>query len=107
MLFAVPTSIWGCTPVDRFWYTSKPGHCINVYAQAMAVSIFDTALDIAILLLPMPQVLRLQMKLSKRLLIAGVFVFGYWYVKEQSCNEPEKMLTSEQRFGRINRPLGR
>ena len=80
MLVAVPTIIWSCTPVRKSWQPHEEGHCINYYAQCLAVALFDVLLDLLILLLPMPQVFRLQMKLSRKLLTAAVFASGYWYV---------------------------
>ena len=80
ILCAIPTIIWSCDPVDKFWYPSKQGHCIDYYGQSIFVSVFDTFLDLVILLLPMPLVSRLQMKLTRKLLVAAAFFAGYWYV---------------------------
>lgn len=66
--------------MDKFWYPSKEGHCIDYYGQSIFVSVFDTLLDLVILLLPMPLVSRLQMKMTRKLLVAAAFFAGYWYV---------------------------
>ena len=79
LFYAIPTIIWSCTPVDKFWYTDKPGHCISYYAQSLTVSIWDCTLDLVILLLPMHRVCKLNMSVGRRAATAIAFFCGYWY----------------------------
>lgn len=92
MLFAVPINIWSCTPIRKFWHATEPGHCIDYYAQALAVAIWDTVLDVVILVLPMQRVFRLQMKVGQRILTAAAFVCGYWYVSITNIADPSRFV---------------
>lgn len=81
LFYAIPTIIWACKPINKFWYTDEPGSCLSLYTQSIVVAVWDVVLDIAILILPLPRVLRLSTDLSRKLLLLTAFVFGYWYVE--------------------------
>ena len=66
-----------CTPVDKYWNKAKPGHCRSADALYIASAVPSVAIDLYILLLPLPIIWRLSMKLSRKILVAGVFLSGY------------------------------
>lgn len=66
-----------CTPVDKYWDRAKPGHCRSADALYIASAVPSVAIDLYILLLPLPIIWRLSMKLSRKMLVAGVFLSGY------------------------------
>ena len=109
MLYAVPTNIWSCTPIERFWHPQLPGHCIDYYSQSLIVATWDVVLDFVILVLPMPKVFRLRLGLGRKLLTATAFLAGYWYAVfflltfrfDADPGPPG------QRLGRLDRPPGR
>jgi len=78
LIFAVPSITFQCTPIHRLWNPTIPGHCLNTYAWYLASGIFDSLLDMYVLVLPMPKLYKLHIKPSRKWLIAGAFACGYW-----------------------------
>ena len=80
------TSIWflgvffsvlfQCTPVDKAWQPTKPGHCIAFKPFLWGNSISNTLLDWSILLLPVAPVVRLQMGTVQKTLVLASFSLG-------------------------------
>ena len=68
--------IFQCTPVDKVWNPSKPGHCINLLAFLWGNSISNTILDYLILFLPILPVWKLQMGPTQKALVIGSFALG-------------------------------
>lgn len=68
-----------CTPVDKYWNKSKPGYCRSADALYIGSAVPSVVIDLYILLLPLPIIWRLTMKLSRKILVAGVFLSGYLY----------------------------
>ena len=54
-------ALFQCTPVQSFWNSAVPGHCINILAFFRAETAFNLVTNVAIILLPMPMVWRLHM----------------------------------------------
>lgn len=74
IIFAV---IFECTPIQKAWDPTIPGRCDNEDALWLGSGIPSLLIDVLILLLPLPMLWRLQMKLSRKLLLVGVFACGY------------------------------
>ena len=71
------TAIFQCTPVQFFWQRTLPGgHCVNSINFYIALASTNLFTDVAILLLPMPIVWRLQISTSRKLSISAVFMLG-------------------------------
>ena len=66
-----------CNPPRRAWDLTVPGTCQNPYNWWLAGGVTSFALDLIILLLPLPTLCRLQVKTLRRWLIIGVFLSGY------------------------------
>jgi hypothetical protein len=65
-----------CTPVKKAWLKKTPGHCINfidlvIYAQACNI-IFD----MAILILPLREIYKLQLSTLKKVGVMAIFAVG-------------------------------
>ena len=66
-----------CRPFEYNWNKSIPGgQCINQSLYYIIGSAFNVATDVAILFLPLPVIWRLQLKLSQKLQLSGVFLLG-------------------------------
>ena len=72
--------IFQCTPVDKVWYPSKPGTCIDLVAFLWGNSISNTILEYIILLLPVVPVWKLQMAPVQKMLVLSSFALGSVYV---------------------------
>ncbi len=65
-----------CIPIAKVWTPTLPGRCLNVYALILGTVITTIVLDLAVFLLPIPILFRLQMSISRKLALCGVFMMG-------------------------------
>lgn len=65
-----------CQPVQYNWDKSINGKCVGENTAYLIAGIVNLLIDTFIVILPMPQVFRLQMTLVKRVSIAGMFGLG-------------------------------
>ncbi|KAL4787724.1 hypothetical protein BJX76DRAFT_369013 [Aspergillus varians] len=72
--------IFICVPVQKLWYPQLPGRCINQVATWIANAISTIATDLAILLLPMPQIWKLQLRRSEKMALTFAFSLGFFVV---------------------------
>ncbi|RMY68197.1 hypothetical protein D0864_11403 [Hortaea werneckii] len=74
------TIIAACSPVSYSWTRWDPsehsGHCIDVNAGIFAGAGINIALDLAILLLPVPKLLRLEVSWPRKIGILATFSMG-------------------------------
>jgi hypothetical protein len=67
-----------CRPFAFAWNTSIPGgSCGGWVTYYKCLGIFNVLIDVFILLLPMPFLLKLQMPLHRRLVLVGIFSIGW------------------------------
>ena len=66
-----------CNPPKKAWDRAIPGTCQDPYKWWLAGDVSNFLLDLIILLLPLPMLLRLQVKRYRKWLIIGVFLSGY------------------------------
>ena len=66
-------AIFTCTPREKFWKPSTPGHCVNMNIVNIITSIINSVSDLTLLLLPIICVFQLQMTLRKKIGISAVF----------------------------------
>ncbi len=69
--------VFSCVPVQKSWMPMIDGHCSNVDTVWLGSVIPSTIIDLIILIMPLPMIWKLQMKLTKKILVMGVFVCGY------------------------------
>jgi hypothetical protein len=72
--------IFICVPVQKLWYPDLPGRCIDQVGTWIANAVSTIATDLAILVLPMPQVWKLQLRLSEKIALTVAFSLGFLYV---------------------------
>ncbi|KAL3420446.1 CFEM domain-containing protein [Phlyctema vagabunda] len=72
-------TIFQCAPVHYFWERwdkTTNGKCNNSHAQAWASAIVNIVLDLAILILPLPQLLKVALKPKKKFHVCMMFSVG-------------------------------
>jgi hypothetical protein len=73
------TCLFNCTPVSYIWTSwdsEHTGKCINFHVFAWAHAAINIVLDITILAVPIPELLRLSMSIKKKLYIIMMFSIG-------------------------------
>jgi hypothetical protein len=83
-LFALTSTfviIFQCKPIRAIWdYTIPRSNCINLNAFAFSNAGIGIAQDLTILFMPIPELLQLQMNLTKKLNLMFMFSLGSLYV---------------------------
>lgn len=69
--------IFICVPVQKLWYPDLPGRCINQVSTWIANAVSTIATDVAILILPIPQVWKLQLRISEKIAVLIAFSLGF------------------------------
>ncbi|KAJ6001977.1 hypothetical protein N7499_002155 [Penicillium canescens] len=72
--------IFICVPVQKLWYPQTPGRCINQVGTWVANAVSTIATDVAILILPIPQVWKLQLRISEKIAVLIAFSLGFFVV---------------------------
>ncbi|KAH8802593.1 putative PTH11-typeG-protein-coupled receptor [Xylogone sp. PMI_703] len=70
------TTIFQCTPVRFSWDKTIPGECINIKAFWYGQSGWNTLMDVVVLVLPIPVIVKLQMNRQAKLGLLLVFILG-------------------------------
>lgn len=65
--------LFACQPVKKLWQPLIDGKCINEDPVYLVIPIAGTLLDIMVLLLPIPMLIKLQVNLRTKLLLGAVF----------------------------------
>ena len=65
-----------CTPIQYNWDKSIDGTCGDDYALVLWTAIINAAIDVLIVLLPVPVVWRLHMAAQKKAAITATFALG-------------------------------
>jgi hypothetical protein len=74
-------SVFQCRPIQKAWGMSTvDGTCINKGIWFTGVAVPNIATDMAILALPVHQVLQLHLSMVRKLAIAGIFLLGGFVV---------------------------
>lgn len=73
--------IFICVPVQKLWYPQLPGHCINQVGTWIANASSTIFTDLAILILPIPQIWNLQLRTAEKLGLTFAFGLGFLYVE--------------------------
>ena len=67
-----------CSPIQKQWNPTVAGNCGDTGGLWLGSAIPSVIIDVIILALPMPMLWRLKLMRSRKILITGVFVCGYW-----------------------------
>ncbi|RYP70557.1 hypothetical protein DL771_005376 [Monosporascus sp. 5C6A] len=80
---AYPISIWGvmagaCKPINFFWnqFKGAEGKCIDINTPFMVLTVANMVNDIIVLLVPIPEILQLQMSNRKKAGVTGIMLLG-------------------------------
>lgn len=68
--------IFSCTPVKKAWKTDEPGSCLPVGATFYGLAIFTIVCDVVIIFLPIPLLLRLNIKTAQKAGVVCLFLLG-------------------------------
>ena len=68
--------IFYCSPIQKSWHPSLRGHCQNISSGLVFSPAIDFVLNIAMLLLPIWVLWKLDMKIKQRLRAGLVFLVG-------------------------------
>ncbi|KAK2600022.1 hypothetical protein QQS21_005256 [Conoideocrella luteorostrata] len=69
-----------CSPVEKLWRPPIPGHCVSELGVWLANASSTIFSDVVILLLPIPQIWRLQLKKFEKIGLTLVFGLGFFAV---------------------------
>jgi hypothetical protein len=73
------TCIFNCTPITYIWESwdgEHRGKCINFHVFAWAHAGINIALDLVVIAVPIPELLRLSMSMKKKIQIILMFSVG-------------------------------
>ena len=65
-----------CLHMEKSWDPLIEGRCFHSKALVVFISILDSSLDLAVMILPISVLRRLQMSLRRRINVAMIFIFG-------------------------------
>ncbi|KAI1151633.1 hypothetical protein F4825DRAFT_476841 [Nemania diffusa] len=65
-----------CIPLDKFWHPFKPGHCLDFNLFYLLIGVFETVIDVVILILPVRATFNVQLPLKTKLLVSSIFLLG-------------------------------
>lgn len=68
--------IMHCIPFTALWDPTVPAHCINVDEAILVCGAFNFATDLAILIMPMPELWKLKITRKQKLQITFLFLLG-------------------------------
>lgn len=68
--------IFACTPVDKSWNPLRKGSCLPAGSSFTGYAIVTIVSDIVVALLPIPVLLKLNVRLEKKLGLIGIFLLG-------------------------------
>ncbi|KAF4445659.1 hypothetical protein F53441_10608 [Fusarium austroafricanum] len=68
--------IFQCTPIKKAWLPMIDGTCINLKASFIGNAVPNILTDVAILCLPVKQILKLQINMAQKLSLLVIFLLG-------------------------------
>lgn len=67
--------VFPCTPVKKLWNPLTPGKCIDQNPIYLASVIINTSVDVIVLVLPIPMLIKLQVNTRTKVLLGSLFAF--------------------------------
>lgn len=83
--------IFPCRPIVSNWDVTVTGKCISKTGIYIATAVINIATDIALLVLPIPVLARLQMPLLEKAALIAMFSIGSMYVALPSHAPPSPL----------------
>ena len=81
-----------CTPVRAAYEDVEGSSCLSLGKIYVSSCIISTIVDVFIVTMPVPMLLRLQASKYRRALVTMIFICAYWYVKFNT-EQPHKYIT--------------
>lgn len=72
--------IFNCSPVQKFWETDLAGTCVPNLPFWYINAAGNIASDLAIFIMPLPVLNRLQLRKKQKYFLIGIFSLGFLYV---------------------------
>jgi hypothetical protein len=69
-------AIFQCIPIQSIWNPTLPKKCINVNTFSITTSAVNTALDVVIIVIPLPELNTLNLQWKKKIGVFTVFLTG-------------------------------
>lgn len=69
-------SIFQCTPIEKTWNPTLPGHCIDLKKSFLGNGVPNMLTDVAILMLPVREVWKVQSTKLQKIQLSFVFLLG-------------------------------
>ncbi|KAL6412504.1 hypothetical protein AUP68_03707 [Ilyonectria robusta] len=79
--------IFQCRPIDSIWNRNLEGKCLNITAIVNSGAALSIVEDIAFLVMPIPELLKLQLGTRKRAALLLIFSIGSLYVSPVSLTQ--------------------
>lgn len=73
-----PVFMTNCHPVDQQWNPSPGGWCRDLSIEEFASVSINLALDLAVVILPLPALWKLQMVTRHKVFLSVMFSLGIW-----------------------------
>lgn len=74
--WAVLSGFLNCIPVAKFWDPSIPGYCLDQKGLWFSNAAMHIATDLAILIIPIPALIRLEIPKRQKIALISVFALG-------------------------------
>ncbi|PYI23574.1 hypothetical protein BO86DRAFT_210582 [Aspergillus japonicus CBS 114.51] len=71
------STVFQCRPIARAWNPTLSGTCIELYPWYVSTASLSCLIDLYVLLLPVPLIIRLKTSLRRRLLVLITFFMAY------------------------------
>lgn len=74
------TMIFQCTPIEFYWNSwslEMTGTCIDISVFSWVRAAIEIILDVLIMALPLPSLLKLQLGKKKKIQVLAMFAFGF------------------------------
>ncbi|KAL2874825.1 hypothetical protein SGCOL_009944 [Colletotrichum sp. CLE4] len=68
--------IFQCTPIQSIWNRAIPSQCLNISAISNGGAAFSIFEDMILIILPIPELLKLQLDRKKKAALFGMFALG-------------------------------
>lgn len=105
------TQLFGCTPPNKYWHSSYPGHCIDYTIAGLAYGSMNFISGLIILILPLPMIWHLQLSRKQKIGISIICMAGAGYAAQihfivSRINRTD-LYNSHQKLCRFNHSIRR
>ena len=80
--------IFMCWPVAHVWNPLVEGRCVWYSTFWIVLMVFEVVIDVILFVLPIQEVMKMQLSLAKKTMLVFVFAIGGWYVAFQANKTP-------------------